>query len=78
MPLWLRPLFRPRPPPPTISNVYPSSGKTSGGDTVTITGANLDQVKNVYFKAPLQDQEPAKINRSTSMTLVVTFSKVSK
>ena len=63
------------PPPPTISNVYPSSGKTSGSDTVTITGANLDQVKNVYFKAPLQDQEPAKINRSTSMTLVVTSPK---
>ena len=34
---------------PTIANVSPTSGATSGGTTVTITGTNLDSTDSVTF-----------------------------
>ena len=37
------------PPPPTVTNVNPPSGPTAGGNSVTITGANLENVSSVTF-----------------------------
>jgi len=37
------------PPPPTVSTIVPSSGPTSGGTTVTITGTNLGSTTAVTF-----------------------------
>lgn len=37
------------PPPPTVSTIAPSSGPTSGGTTVTITGTNLGSTTAVTF-----------------------------
>ncbi|MGA8726755.1 MAG: IPT/TIG domain-containing protein [Acidimicrobiales bacterium] len=37
------------PPPPTVTNVNPPSGPTAGGNSVTITGANLETASSVTF-----------------------------
>ena len=37
------------PPPPTVSTIFPSSGPTAGGTTVTITGTNLSSATSVTF-----------------------------
>ena len=34
---------------PTVTSLSPNAGKTSGGDTVTITGANLTSASAVHF-----------------------------
>jgi hypothetical protein len=34
---------------PLVTSVTPSSGSTSGGSTVTITGSNLSAINSVYF-----------------------------
>src|SRR5262249_37514943 len=35
--------------PPTVTNVNPNTGPTSGGTSVTITGANFSEVTAVRF-----------------------------
>jgi hypothetical protein len=67
------------PPPPTISAIYPSSGSTEGNYPVYIIGTNLDQVKEVLFKAPLEEAARPPVipdkKASTSTMLVVTSPK---
>lgn len=54
-------------PPPRVSGISPSQGHISGGETVTISGANLGQASQVVF-----DDSQAAITARTPTQLVVT------
>jgi Leucine-rich repeat (LRR) protein len=54
-------------PPPYISGISPSQGHISGGDAVTISGANLGQTSQVVF-----DAAQAAITARTPTEVVVT------
>ena len=54
--------------PPSVTSISPSSGPPSGGTTVTITGANLEQASAVDFGSG----HPATILTDTATSLTVT------
>lgn len=52
--------------PPVINNVFPNSGSTVGGDTITITGNNLSNASRVTF-----DDESSDIITNTATAITI-------
>ena len=58
------------PPVPTVSGVSPSSGPTTGGTTVTITGTGLSSATSVDF-GPGNTSQNFTVDNPTTITAVV-------
>ncbi len=58
----------PPPPAPSVTSIFPTSGPTSGGTTVTITGTDLSGAGYVFFGSTTATSFT--VNSSTSITAV--------